>query len=260
MTLPTPEQQQIIEVQNRPVKVQYDVDDKRLSDFVRRFPSVEQHAEVNLTVRRGQDGLTIIWQQGDGKPLSLQPQLSTQLTSLKSYPAAKRGAFNQALGRKTNTVLDATGGWGQDALMMAMQGLQVTTVERHPLMALILADAFEQLQRFNRFSGSGLKIPTIFEADSLDLDAADFHAYDCVYLDPMFPAKRKKSAMPPKRMQFLQWLLADEQDANDLARYALESGARRVVVKRPDYAEPLFDNPDQQFSSKLLHYDVYLAS
>jgi 16S rRNA (guanine1516-N2)-methyltransferase len=32
---------------------------------------------------------------------------------------------------------------------------------------------------------------------------------------------------------------------------------KRVVVKSPDYAEPLGGKPQQSFCSKLLRYDVY---
>ena len=81
--------------------------------------------------------------------------------------------------------------------------------------------------------------------------------HDCVYLDPMYPPKRKKSAIANKNMQFLQWLLKPDLDSLPLLKAALDSNSR-VVVKRPIYADPLLASPQQRFSSKLVHYDVYL--
>ncbi|MEE9338914.1 MAG: class I SAM-dependent methyltransferase, partial [Methylococcaceae bacterium] len=35
---------------------------------------------------------------------------------------------------------------------------------------------------------------------------------------------------------------------------------KRVVVKSPNYAEPLAGKPSDSFSGKLLRYDVYLKN
>jgi len=79
----------------------------------------------------------------------------------------------------------------------------------------------------------------------------------------MFPAKKKKSAASNKNMQLLQWLAGPDLDADELIEAAVEFFPR-VAVKRPDYAEPLAEavigRPSVQFSSKLVHYDVYVPS
>ena len=77
----------------------------------------------------------------------------------------------------------------------------------------------------------------------------------------MFPTKKKKSAAINKNIQFLQWLVGSDSDADELLHAALASMVSRVAVKRPDYAQPLLATslmPCTQFSSKLIHYDVYL--
>ena len=79
-------------------------------------------------------------------------------------------------------------------------------------------------------------------------------------------------------MRLLQWLVGPDADAIDLLVSALKSGFKRIVVKRPTHARPLGQQdtldishsgslehensplPDQRFSSKLIHYDVYLHS
>ena len=47
-------------------------------------------------------------------------------------------------------------------------------------------------------------------------------------------------------------------DKTELFEAALSATGKRVVVKSPDYAEPLGSKPNESFGSKLLRYDVYL--
>ena len=75
----------------------------------------------------------------------------------------------------------------------------------------------------------------------------------------MFPAKRKKSAGVNKRMQLLQWLIEQDSDSSQVLNTAVKAGFPRIAVKRPSYAAPIMENPSEQFSSKLVHYDVYLS-
>ena len=82
---------------------------------------------------------------------------------------------------------------------------------------------------------------------------------DVVYIDPMYPPRRKQSALPKKEPRLLRALVGDDPDAADLARVALQVAARRVVVKRPGHAEPLLPDPDLAYKGKLVRYDVYHA-
>ena len=79
-----------------------------------------------------------------------------------------------------------------------------------------------------------------------------------VYLDPMFPHK-KKSAAVKKPMKMFQTLLGHDADADDLLTPALSLAAKRVVVKRPNYAPFLQDKaPTMQIKGKKHRFDVYL--
>ena len=208
-----------------------------------------------------QGGLELQWRKlGQNKNLKFHIDFVKQLKSLRSFPAPKQGAFNQALGKKTQTVLDATGGWGGDAMLMATQGYAVRVFERNPLMALLLEDAFGRLRDFVDCNNSPIVTPTVTFSDSIECIGKHSSIIDCVYLDPMFPEKRKKSASANKQMQLLQWMLGEDADAAGLLKAAIDNGAKRVSVKRPDYATALLREPDQRFSSKLVHYDVYLVN
>lgn len=228
-----------------------------LSELAQQLP---EHAcdEVDLELWQGENGLHLSWHQATGKPLEFRIDVEKLAQQQRSFPAAKQGAFNQALGKRSKSVLDATGGWGSDALLMCTQGYQVTIVERHPIMAVLLQDAMERLSKTAWALANSVCIPTVTSANAINALPADGRHYDCVYLDPMFPAKRKKSAAVNKYMKLLQTLVGEDSDANELLAAALRQ-CQRVAVKRPDYATPLLRQPDAQFFSKLVHYDVYFA-
>lgn len=141
---------------------------------------------------------------------------------------------------------------------MASQGYAVTMIERNPLMASLLNDAMQRLSQTAWAQDNPVMIPDVITADALEALSGLSSSADCLYLDPMFPPKRKKSAAVNKQMKLLQHLVGEDKDATELLEMAL-SYFSRVAVKRPDYAEPLLRAPDERFSSKLVHYDVYFA-
>ena len=78
-----------------------------------------------------------------------------------------------------------------------------------------------------------------------------------VYLDPMFPHRRKK-ALVKKEMQLLQQLLGEDLDSADLLSAALDTARERVVVKRPRTALPLVGRkPDTTMQSPHHRFDIY---
>ncbi len=176
----------------------------------------------------------------------------------RSWPAPKEGALAQAIGRKTKTVVDATTGWAQDSLHLFRMGYELSCVERSPIMLALLADAFTCLEQLNWMQRLGLSAPPLLAGNAVDLLTHLNHKPDCIYIDPMFPPKRKKSALPKKSMLILRELLGDDEDRVGLFEVAMQVTAKKVVVKNPSYAEPLGGKPSASFGSKLLRYDVYL--
>jgi 16S rRNA (guanine1516-N2)-methyltransferase len=189
-----------------------------------------------------------------GLTVDIEPRNGEQ----RSWPAPKQGALAQALGRKTKTVIDATTGWGQDSLCMFRMGYQVSCIERSPIMAELLTDGFNRLSQQDWVQRLQLPTPPLQTGNAIDLLANLSTPPDCIYLDPMFPPKRKKSALAKKAMVILRDLLGDDTDKAQLFSIALQATAKRVVVKSPDDAEPLGGKPSESFSGKLLRYDVYL--
>ncbi len=188
-----------------------------------------------------------------GLVVDIEPRNGEQ----RSWPAPKDGALAHALGRKTRTVIDATTGWGQDSLHIFRMGYEVLCIERSPVMAELLRDGFKRLLELEWMQKLNLQSPRLLTGNAIELLATLDAPPDCIYLDPMFPPKRKKSALPKKSMMVLRELLGDDQDKEQLFAAALMAAGKRVVVKSPDYAEPLGGKPNESFHGKLLRYDVY---
>lgn len=191
-----------------------------------------------------------------GLMVDIQPRQGEQ----RSWPAPKEGALAQAIGRKTRTVVDATTGWAQDSLHIFRMGYDLSCIERSPVMLELLVDAFLRLEKVDWMKRLALSAPTLLAGNAIDILPQLTVAPDCIYIDPMFPVKRKKSALPKKSMLILRDLLGDDLDKEALFEAALQATAKKVVVKSPDYAKPLGGKPAESFKSKLLRYDVYIQN
>ncbi|WP_428354121.1 class I SAM-dependent methyltransferase [Methyloprofundus sp.] len=189
-----------------------------------------------------------------GLMVDIEPRQGEQ----RSWPAPKEGALAQAIGRKTRTVVDATTGWAQDSLHIFRMGYELTCIERSPVMLELLHDAFQRLEQVDWVTRLALSAPKLLPGNAIEILGQLDNAPDCIYIDPMFPAKRKKSALPKKSMLILRELLGADLDKEELFVTALQATAKKVVVKSPDYAQPLGGKPAQSFKSKLLRYDVYM--
>ncbi|MGR9053373.1 MAG: class I SAM-dependent methyltransferase [Gammaproteobacteria bacterium] len=223
------------------------------------FRSSEQSsiAEAFLLTRRG-GRLMLLDSQTSTKPgmsVEIEPRPGEQ----RSWPAPKTGDLARALGRKTQTVIDATTGWGQDSLHIFRMGYSVHCLERCPVMYELLHDAFERLCELDWVRRLAIPPPTLAFGNAVEILSGLENKPDCIYLDPMFPPKRKKSALAKKSMQVLQALIGGDEDKDALFAAAMSAAGRRVVVKSPDYAEPLGGKPSESIHGKLVRYDVYLT-
>jgi 16S rRNA (guanine1516-N2)-methyltransferase len=175
-----------------------------------------------------------------------------------SYPAPKKDLLAQAVGKRTISLVDATTGWAQDSLALFRMGYQVTCIERSPVMAALIEDGFQRLALRDWVQKRQLTPPKLLVGNAIELLANLSGQPDCIYLDPMFPQKRKQSAATRKSMAILRDILGDDLDSQVLFDAAWTATAKRVVVKSPDYAEPLGGKPSESLQGKLLRYDVYL--
>jgi 16S rRNA (guanine1516-N2)-methyltransferase len=173
----------------------------------------------------------------------------------------KSHIFRRALGYKGEPlrVIDATAGFGQDAMLALCLGCEVIAVERSPVVVTILRNGVMRAMRDDETVRGKFENLSVVEADAL-VFLGQVDAADVVYLDPMFD-KPKKSAKSPKEMQLLQELLGPPpsvEDEEKLFHKAFANARQRVVVKRPLKGKALVRTPSHSFKGQSIRYDVYI--
>ncbi|MBR6325303.1 MAG: class I SAM-dependent methyltransferase [Lachnospiraceae bacterium] len=155
---------------------------------------------------------------------------------------------------------DATAGLGEDSMILAAAGYQVTMYEQNPVIAALLRDALRRAQ-----GSDDAELRTITRrmklicADSTEAmrKLAGKAAPTILYLDPMFPA-RQKSGLIKKKFQLLQLLESPEADEEAMLSAALRVGAARVVIKRPAKGPWMAGRkPDFSYPGTSIRYDCF---
>ncbi|MCK4743858.1 MAG: class I SAM-dependent methyltransferase [Sulfuriflexus sp.] len=180
------------------------------------------------------------------------------------YGGGKGQTIAKAIGLTSKNhphILDATAGLGRDALILANLGSKVSLVEQSPVLAEMLKQAIDFAQDNPLFQQATVNGFELYHADAiLFMQNLVIPECDVVYLDPMYPEK-KKSALVKKDMQMLQILIGHSSDemTSTLLATALNFATQRVVVKRPKGAD-ILDGPEPTISlhSKKTRYDVYV--
>lgn len=179
----------------------------------------------------------------------------------RKFGGGRGEAIAKAIGIKKDylpTVIDATAGLGRDAFVLASLGCKVRLVERHPVVRLLLQDGLQRAyadKEIGEMMQQNMQLLTVQHIAQLqpEIDFAD-----AVYLDPMYPHKQK-SALVKKEMRVFQHLVGADTDADNLLEPALKLAKKRVVVKRPDYADFLaLHSPNFSRETKNHRFDIYV--
>lgn len=189
---------------------------------------------------------------GDANELLLREVASGVAISASFLQSRLRYRLTQALrqemlvravgckGLSTPSIIDATAGLGQDALLLAAAGCQVTLIERSPILLALLEHALSVASSSGVASlESAAGRMQLIAGDSCQL-IPTLPLHDVIYMDPMFP-QRRKSASVGKNMAILQRLLpcAESDEGEALLTCARGHAGNRVVVKRPRLAPAL---------------------
>ena len=178
----------------------------------------------------------------------------------RKYGGGKGQAIAKAVGIKgaeRPSVIDGTAGLGKDAFVLAGLGCSVTLVERHPVVRALLQDGLERAWQDPQI-GEWMQERMLLSEHLHIRDVTD--GADVVFLDPMYP-HREKSALVKKDMRAFQSLVGSDLDADELYEPAIKLADKRVVVKRPDYAEPLAGvKPTMSIDTKKNRFDVYVKA
>ena len=200
---------------------------------------------------------------------SLLPQVSPVSVNFISGRAQYRSGQPELIAKAIGvakylpmTVVDATAGLGRDSYVLASKGCDVISIERHPVVHLLLEDGIcRALEHAPTQVIAGRM--RLLHQDSLEWMKHTAETVDVVYLDPMFPPSRKKAAVK-KEMQLFHALMRVEEEGEtnhqDLLSAARRLARRRVVVKRPAKATPLANKPaDFCVPGRSTRFDVYLT-
>jgi 16S rRNA (guanine1516-N2)-methyltransferase len=168
----------------------------------------------------------------------------------------------RSMGDRVRTVADATAGLLGDAWLLALAGFEVTAFERSPTVARLVRDGLRRAAADPRVDRAALARLRFEEADAAAaLDAAGPGSFDAVLVDPMFPPKRKESALARKDVRLLRAAVGDDPDAAALLAAARRAARVRVAVKRADDSPPIegAPEPDVRFEGRTSRVDVYLS-
>ena len=218
--------------------------------------------------------------QHTGAPLSDVPGEGLTLTldqsglSLVGYGLRFQGDYREMLRRITGgrlshemlvriaktksehpIAVDAAAGMGEDALLLAAAGYTVYLFERDPVIAALLRDTIRRAEQDPRFKEIVGRMH-LTEGDSIELMATIPKQPELVYLDPMFPARRK-SGLINKKLQLIQKLEQPCAQEEELLATAMAMHPKKIVIKRPLHSPFLADKkPSYTVKGKAIRYDV----
>ncbi len=198
-------------------------------------------------------------------------------------------------GRENLRVIDATAGMGEDSLLLAAAGCEVTLFEQDPVIAALLQDTMrraledaalheivmrmhlvegDSIGHLRKLSDANMSLDTQFgtqgddvghDCSTLTASAATMTGSDealkrpnVIYLDPMFP-ERHKSGLVKKKFQLIHYLEAPAENEEALMQAAIDARPFKIVVKRPakgPYLAAL--KPSYSLDGKAIRYDCYV--
>ena len=195
--------------------------------------------------------------------------------SLSGFGLSYQGDFENMLHRVTNgrlqhemlakavktdqenlKAVDATAGMGEDSLLLAACGYQVTLYEQNPVIAILLKDALRRAKK-NTVLKDIVSRMQLVEGDSIEHLNKRLDSVDVIYLDPMFPG-RQKSGLINKKLQLIQKLEPPCSEETALFDAAMAAQPSKIIVKRP-LKSPYLDErvPSYSLKGKAIRYDCY---
>ncbi len=215
--------------------------------------------EAAYQLQLGDDGLSFVEAESTAGPLRVD-FLAGAVAHRRQFGGGSGQMLAKAVGIRPGirpTILDATAGMGRDAFVLAQLGCSLKLIERHPLIAALLADGLQRAQADAEVAPIIARMQ-LWRGDAITL-MRDWHDElpQVIYLDPMFP-HRDKSALVKKEMRLFRVLAGDDDDAPALLEAAWQLASHRVVVKRPRKAPAIVGpSPAYVLEGKSSRFDIY---
>lgn len=226
--------------------------------FAKAASSLARHVGVRLSDEPGQALTLIVDRNGvslNGFGLSLRGDFTTLL-----YRVTRGRLSHEMLVKMTKTksehplAVDATAGMGEDAFLLAASGYEVILFEQDAVIAALLRDAMNRA-RSHPILAEIIGRMRLVEGDSIRLMSGIVGSPDVVYLDPMFP-ERRKSGLINKKLQLLQKLEQPCAQEEELLNAALSVRPKKIIIKRPLKGAYLAGRkPGYSVKGKAIRYD-----
>lgn len=156
-------------------------------------------------------------------------------------------------------VFDGTAGLGSDGFVLASLGCTVTLCERSPILHALLEDGLSRAATHLKTADTVNNRINLVSGDSLSFLENTTQYYDTIYLDPMYP-HRRKSALNKGAMRTIRNLVGDDEDCGTLLQASMNHAKNRVVVKRPKQAKHINGiQPTHTIVTKNSRFDIYLT-
>ncbi len=156
-------------------------------------------------------------------------------------------------------VIDATAGFGRDAFVLASLGCSLTLLERSPIIATLLSDAFNRARAAPEIQQiiQRMELKCVDAIEYLKSEVTPEQA-EVIYLDPMYPHRRKR-ALVKKEIRVLRLLVGEDADSSKLLGQARKIAKYRVVVKRPAGSAYIAgESPSAEIKGPNTRYDLYM--
>ncbi len=189
-------------------------------------------------------------------------KLSKRITAISKEPLVKAVKI-KGIEPKDLLVMDGTAGLGEDSFLLAAAGYNVILYEANLTIGKLLEDALlrgkedayisDIVSRMElRLEDSLLAMENIAKQENKSMS---FRRPDIIFLDPMFP-KRRKSSLVKKKLQLFQDLEKPCKDENAMIMAAIKLKPQKIVVKRGIKGQFLGGHkPTYSIFGKKIRYD-----
>lgn len=237
-----------------------------IADPAREKEGCEIACRIGADIVRGSDGLrddmTFLRLDGDGAALcggGMEVRGDIAKTARRVRPQNLGGELLVRAAKPKSfgdfpTALDATAGLGEDSFLLAASGFHVTLCERDPIIACLLRDMLRRASETAELAEIAARMEFI-ECDSVGYMRSLQTAPDVIFLDPMFP-ERRKSGLIKKKLQLIGRLEQPCDDEAALLSAAVELSPAKIIIKRPAKGAYLAGvKPDYSITGRAVRYD-----
>jgi len=226
-----------------------------INEPLKRFNVIENVPEDSIYLHYSEDGLALA--RGELRlrvDFSLM-QKRLQLANLQHEMLIKaikgKGEFVKM------RVVDATAGLGEDSVLLASFGYEMTMFELNPVIYALLDDGIRRARNIEWLSPITSKM-NVINGNSIDEMRKLLFAPDVILLDPMFP-ERQKSGLVKKKFQLLHELECPCTNEAELLESAISARPKKIVIKRPLKGRYLADRkPSYSLCGDAIRYDCIL--